>query len=132
MAAKKFQCVRCDTSFSPGSWNCADGLPHQVESKTYYIPTEGLQVDYGPVTGDSVMNRRRGVIQFSRGTFTTCDPQQQEFLDTYPGCISAERWQEIHIPEKERMAQQQRKYERLEREHNALLEEIRKKNGKQA
>jgi hypothetical protein len=126
MAKKEFTCTRCDEKFTPGNWNCNDGQRHSVELKTYYTSTEGLTLHYGPVHGEDVMSHSRGVLTFVRGTYQTTDPEQQETLDTYPGCISFERWKETHIDEKERAAMAAREKVRLEKTNNDLLETVRK------
>ena len=120
----KHTCTRCGKEFTAPNWKCEDGYPHQVPSKTYYVRTEGLTVFYGPVRGDQVQNRTRGVITFQRGTFQTTDPQQQEFLDSYHDCCSAEEWRDKHIDDKERAELSKKKSERLEKENNELLAKI--------
>lgn len=121
---KKYACVRCGEPFVPGKWFCEDGQRHEVETKTYYIKSEGLTVHYGPVRGDSVMNHARGVITFARGTYTTSDPEKKEFLDAYPACVSYDVWVEAHLSEKERDEQSKREKERLEKTNNELLAQV--------
>lgn len=122
--AKKHTCIRCDEEFSAPNWNCADGQPHVVESKAYYIATKGLTVFYGPTRGDEVMNKVRDSVTFTNGTYTTTDPQAQEFLDTYPGCISQEKWQDLNYTDADRVKFQRETVSRLEREKSTLMERI--------
>ena len=121
---KTYTCVRCGEEFTSGKWHCEDGARHEVELKTYYVKTEGLDVHFGPVHGDGVMNHNRGVISFARGTHQTADPEKQEFLDKYPGCVSYEAWKEAHLTAKEREEQGKRDKERLEQHNNELLAQV--------
>lgn len=121
---KAFTCGRCGDKFTSGKWSCEDGQRHVVESKTYHIKTQGLNVYYGPVHGDNVINHHRGVISFARGAFQTADPEQQEFLDQYPGCIPADEWTQINLTEKEREEQSKREKTRLEKTNNDLLDKV--------
>jgi len=121
---RDWTCTRCGGDFSSGKWTCDDGSRHTVELKTYYVKTEGLDVHYGPVSGEGVMNHVRKVISFARGSFQTADPEQQEFLDQYPGCVSYEVWVETHLTSKEREEQNKRKNERLEKQNNELLAQV--------
>jgi hypothetical protein len=130
MSKKEWRCSRCGEQFGPGQWLCADGQRHQVELKTYYVSTEGLDVHYGPVTGEHVQNHMRKTISFSRGTFQTADPEQQEFLDAYPGCISFEAWKEAHLTTKERDEQSKRENSRLVQENNTLLAQVQELQAK--
>ena len=124
MNANKFTCTRCGKEFSLGEWTCADGVRHSVELKHYHISTNGLQVQYGPVKGDSVQNHVRGVITFTRGTYQTTDPEQQEFLDKYPACIPFEQWQEAHLGKEEMDAKKKREQTRMEQQNNELLARV--------
>ena len=126
MATKELKCARCDESFKIGNWNCHDGQRHTVDLKTYYTSTEGLTLHYGPVHGDDVMSHARGVLTFVRSTYQTNDPEQQEVLDKYPGCVSYEVWKETHIDAKERDEMAKRDKVRLENTNNELLTQIRK------
>ena len=119
-----FTCARCGEESTSGKWYCEDGARHEVELKTYYVKTEGLDVHYGPVQGDGVMNHNRRVISFARGTFQTADPEQQEFLDKYPGCVSYDVWKEAHLTAKEREEQTKRDKVRLEEHNNELLAQV--------
>ena len=123
---KNYACTRCGEEFPSGKWFCEDGQRHTVELKTYYVKTEGLDVHYGPVRGEGVMNHQRNVISFARGTFQTADPEQQEFLDKYPACVSYEVWKQTHLTEKEREEQTKREKERLEKHNNELLAQVQK------
>lgn len=129
---KKHTCIRCGEDFTSGKWFCEDGQRHQVATKTYYVKTEGLNVYYGPVSGDSVMNHYRRVISFARGTFQTSDPEQQEFLDQYAGCVPYEVWKECHLSAKERDEQSKRDKERLEQHNNELLAQVQELQAKLA
>ena len=122
--ASKFKCVRCTEEFNPGKWNCADSNSHTVATKTYYIKSEGLLVFYGGVGGGEVQSHYRKSLNFIRGTCTTADPEQQEFLDAYPGCVSHAIWQDIHLGAKEREEQSKREQHRLEDYNNDLLDQI--------
>lgn len=124
--SKEYKCTRCGDAFKTGKWNCEDGQRHQVEFKTYYTSTEGLTLHYGQVQGDDVMSHARGVLTFVRGTYQTTDPEQQEVLDSYPGCVSYEVWKETHIDEKERASMAQRDKVRMEKTNNDLLEQVRR------
>ena len=127
-----FTCARCGEESTSGKWYCEDGARHEVELKTYYVKTEGLDVHYGPVQGDGVMNHNRRVISFARGTFQTADPEQQEFLDKYPGCVSYDVWKEAHLTAKEREEQTKRDKERLEQHSNELLTQVQELQAKLA
>jgi hypothetical protein len=94
------------------------------------VATEGLDVHYGPITGENVQNHMRKVISFSRGTFQTSDPEQQEFLDAYPGCISFEEWKQAHLTQKERDEQSKRENSRLVQEKNDLLKQVQELQAK--
>lgn len=139
----KFKCILCGESFDAKTeavknikddkqsnpWCCPSGELHKVDLKTYYVKSEGLTVYYGGVVrepGNVGGNHRTGVITFTRGAFQSTDPQQQEFLSTYPACVTYEEWRESHIPDKERQRMDKDKSERLERENNDLLAKVRK------
>jgi hypothetical protein len=119
-----FVCTRCGKDFRPPQWTCDDGYRHTVELKTYYVRTQGLSVHYGPVRGNQVQSKHRGVLTFVRGMYQTADPEQQEFLDQYKGCISAEEWRDINLDPKERDVMKKKHAERLEKENNDLLSKI--------
>ena len=122
--AQAFTCTRCKKGFNAGEWHCKDGNRHAVPSKTYYVRGEGLSVHYGPVKGTDVQNHVRGVITFVRGMYQTADPEQQEFLDTYPGCISSDEWRETHLDAKEKEVLAKNATQRLQKENNELLAKI--------
>ena len=123
---KKHICTRCGEDFVTGKWFCEDGQRHQVELKTYYVKTQGLTIHYGLVQGENVMNHRRDAINFARGTFQTADPEQQEFLDDYAGCVTADVWRDINLSEKERTEASKREKSRLEQQNNDLLAQVQK------
>ncbi len=124
MAAKSFTCERCGSTFNAGSWQCPDGTRHTVPTKTYYVATEGLQGFYGPVTGDQPQNTVRKSFNFNHGMNMTSDPELQEHLDKYPGCISRDAWDAAHISDKDRREAMEKSNKRLESVNNDLLAQI--------
>lgn len=133
MALREFLCDRCDKKFlmKPEKLNCEDGRPHTVAEKIYYIPTEGLTVGYTQQTStrdihghDHVVPARQ--LTFIRGTFTTRDPQQQDFLDNYPGIVTREVWETTHIPLKERQAKTKRELAAAQENLTSTNEQLRK------
>ena len=124
MASIQYKCDRCDKEFTSGSWFCEDGASHTVPVKTYHVSTEGLQLFYGAVSGDQVQNRARKVIDFTRGTHTTSDPEKQEVLDKYPGCVSFESWKNSHLSADEIADASKRDRMRLEKTNEELLAKV--------
>jgi hypothetical protein len=133
VALREFSCIDCEKKFVEGKWSTADGHVHRVESKKYFVPTEGLSVTYASErrTSDgmniSVIPAKD--LSFQRGTYITDDPEKQCFLDKYSGCCTPEVWEENHIPLKERQEQAKRKMEVVSSDlanSNAELERIKK------
>jgi hypothetical protein len=131
---QEWKCTFCDKKFRAPHWYCKEGVNHQVESKTYYAPTEGLQVmwktdrSYMSTAGDGTLVKVPGkTAQFVRGTFVTSDPEEQFFFDRYPGCITAEQWEDNHLTAQEKIRRQGDELNAAKRiiaEQNELLKAV--------
>lgn len=105
-------CVACGEKFQGPkgvSYLCkagGDDEKHEVESKTYFCPTQGLAVNWKKdVIGKDVMGNASVVasgraINFAKGMFSTTDPEEQDYLDNYKGVVSFEEWERINVSEK--------------------------------
>lgn len=141
MADKKkiYKCTRCDVEFSPPKWQCEDGRQHEVEAKTYYAAAGSL-ITYAAEERlvDMEDGRKRLLparrVQFNRGAFTTCDPEEQYGLDANRGLITVEEWRERFLSTEDRMNLDKQKLQaennRLVQEHNELLAQIQASKAK--
>src|ERR1039458_6566450 len=131
MAMKQFLCIDCEKLFYEPKWEASDGHRHRLASKTYHVPTEGLNVTYAceqrRFDGQTAVVNPAKDLTFARGMYITDDPEKQAFLDKYAGCCTVHIWEETHLPLKERQGKGKRA---LQHSHgpvgagNAPLQEI--------
>lgn len=70
--------------------------------KTYYIDSMGLTINWQKskkvlVDGQIHTLTPERDIRFDNGVYSTKDPDEQAFLDTYRGCVTFEQWEKTHI-----------------------------------
>lgn len=126
MALREFQCARCDEKFKAPNWTCKDGARHQIESKTYYSPVPSWRTYVSEERRELMetgLNRTipARLVEFSRGTYTTCDPEDQYSLDQQDGCITPEQWKAKYIDKAELNAMKERELDRKINEYNDLV-----------
>lgn len=112
-------CTRCKKEVEIPEWDCVDGMRHQVEAKTYYSPAANLTTYSAEerivhINGNATRIPAKRV-QFLKGAFTTCDPQDQFGLDNQKGLITADQWKEIFVSKEERVAMKERELDVRER-----------------
>jgi len=155
MALNKWMCTRCEKEFESGQWHCADGHPHTVTPKTYYMldaPADKRDCKFSQTIICNVIPERRearGIetiiipgtnVTFIRGLFDTADPQIQIGLDNRKHVLQGEeglkRWQEAYFSDQEktelRNMEQRAEISRLQADYNKLLAEVQAKARKSA
>lgn len=122
---KTFQCIgQCKEKFGVGSWECTDGVPHEVESKTYYLADapfmskadkekdpDGImlrssrtQVHVIPpksTKGEDgqLFKQTFPPLIFVMGRYDTTNAMEQYYLERSKAPVSYERWFEAyHTP----------------------------------
>jgi len=105
-----------------------------VEAKTYYSASSSWRtyvaeerlITLGDTGRVRVIPARS--VQFTRGSFTTGDPEDQFALDQEPSMISADRWKELYLSTDERNKMKERELkaweERLVLQQNSLLDKV--------
>lgn len=108
-------CTVCKKAFKgPKYGPClavGDGGPHTVEAKQYYSASGGLQLQWkteqsypDPEGKGSIVRIPGKSAQFIEGKFVSYDAEEQDFMDGYPGLITAQQHYELFVPEKLRVA----------------------------
>ena len=130
MAMKQFSCTDCEKLFYEPKWEASDGHRHRLASKTYHVPTEGLNVTYAceqrRFDGQTAVVNPAKDLTFARGMYITDDPEKQAFLDKYAGCCTVHIWEETHLPLKERQAKAKRELEHSQSQLGAVNAELEK------
>lgn len=132
---RKFDCIRCGENFNlKTSPRCADGVEHQVEKKLFYSPFDSLTVCWKTDRTTPTTDGSGGVIvhagknaRFGRGVLISTDPEEQIFFETYAGCISRDKWEELHLTKEQLLHDQKAKLDaaqRLIKEQADLLEQV--------
>lgn len=126
MALREFTCKRCDEKFKAPSWTCKDGSRHQIDLKTYYSPVPSWRTYVSEERRELMetgLNRTTParLVEFSRGIYTTSDPEDIYSLDQQDGCITAEQWKAKYLPKEELNAMKERELDRKINEYNDLV-----------
>jgi hypothetical protein len=105
-------CLTCKKKFKGGNYECkekAQGDIHDVEPKQYYSPSAGAQIQWktdrsiqDTTGGGKIITLPGKSAQFIQGMYVSTDPEEQDFMDSYPGLITFEQWEELFVPEKMR------------------------------
>ena len=143
----EFQCVGyCKKKFGVGDWECAPGLKHDVEQRTFYIldaPALSEKDRMGKAFRDSrttvlnvppervvksdngdLVRMPGGVVMFTRGMFATTDPEQIFWLEKHGyGNISKERWIEVYFSPLEKQQLKELELHNREREADRKVKE---------
>ena len=151
----KFKCVgECGKEFGVGDWECAPGIRHVVEPRTFYI-LDAPTLDPHDKGGKAFRNARTwienvppertgrdgageitkipgGHVLFVRGTATVTDPEQIYWLEKHGhGKNTREDWLRVYFSPLEKqqlreidLGNRERELERKEKEHNELLARV--------
>ena len=147
MALQEFKCTRCEKKFRAPEWDCADGQPHEVEEKEYYVldaPADRRDCRNSRLTICNVIPEQKRTqgndiifipgtnVEFIRGTFKTSSPQIQMGLDhrkgVYHGAEGKKLWEDKYFSDTEK-AEMQRiemrsEMQRMEHQKNELLAQV--------
>jgi hypothetical protein len=133
MALQKFECTRCDKSFSAPNFTCADGKRHQVELKVYFAPMNSLRTYVSEERSETLGDGRKRLIpaklvEFAAGRYQTSDPEEQLALDAKVAdgtLISEAQWKRIHFKPEDILKEENKALrERLAKYENPLLEQV--------
>jgi hypothetical protein len=139
----KYECLNCEKKFNgPGKgYICPEGTNqdsnHVVEAKKYFSASAGLLLQWKddrrvPDNSGNIVYVPGKSAQFIQGMFSTTDPEEQDYLNTYPGCITFEQWEEVFIPEKlrnEKRDREAKSNKTVITQQNAELIKLRKQLG---
>lgn len=147
MELTKYKCIECGNEFKVGEWECAPGIKHRVEPRTFYI-LDAPALDKHDVNGIAFRNARTSIenvppertvkdastgelvkvpggnVVFSRGTATLDDPEKIYWLDKFGhGKNTKEDWFRVYHTPLEKQQIREIELANRERETNRKLQE---------
>lgn len=108
-------CTACNKKFiGPNYEGCTADVhkgKHTVAPQQFYSPSGGLQLQWktertfpDPEGRGNIVRLPGQTAQFVGGVFISSDPEEIDYMRDYPGLCSYDKWFEIFVPEKERVA----------------------------
>lgn len=156
----EWQCTgMCKKKFKVGEWECAPGVLHEVEPRTFYV-LDAPSLSEKDTRGLAYRNSRLrvlncppertmkdetgqlvripgGEVMFSRGTVTLTDPEKIFWLEKHGyGEITKERWEQVYFSPSEKhelreieLRNREKEAARTIKEANELLARVKEQTG---
>lgn len=146
----KFQCIgECKRAFGVGDWECAPGIRHEVEPKTFYMLDAPYQNPDSKYFDHKAYGRSRTVVEncpperkekdslgnmtvvpggnvtFVRGTVEVKDPEKIYWLErTGFGQVTREQWLKVYFSPTEKQQLKELELKNRERELERKTTEV--------
>jgi hypothetical protein len=145
----KYKCIgECKRNFGVGDWECAPGIMHTVEPKTFYI-LDAPTLDANDKEGKAFRNARTSIencppertvkdastgeltkvpggnVQFTRGVAVLDNPEKIYWLDKHGhGRNTESEWRRVYFSPLEKQQLREIEIGNREREVNRKLNEV--------
>lgn len=148
MELQSYKCLECGKEFKVGDWECAPGIKHRVEPKTFYL-LDAPTLDKNDKHGIAFRNARTSIenvppertvkdastgeltkvpggnVMFTRGMATLDDPEKIYWLDKFGhGKNTKEDWYRVYHTPVEKQEMKEIESDNRERETKRKLQEV--------